>query len=79
MSPPRRPDPEPLETDDVRIVTIGTVLWFAALIGTLVFHDQLDDSGNGDWVWIALAGSFLGLLGLRYVVRRRRALRRTDD
>jgi O-antigen/teichoic acid export membrane protein len=72
MPPPRRPDPEPLETDDVRVVAIGTAIWVLALIATLVFHDRLADHGNGDWAWIALAGAFLGLLGLRYVRRRHR-------
>ena len=76
MSPPRRPDPEPLETDDVRIVAIGTALWALALLATIVFHDQLADHGDADWVWTALAGTFLGLPGLRYVRRRRQALRR---
>jgi uncharacterized protein DUF2530 len=76
MPAPRRPDPEPLETDDVRIVALGTGLWVLALVAALVFHDRLADHGNSDWVWITLAGSFLGLLGLRYVRRRRAALAR---
>ncbi|MEO6206199.1 MAG: hypothetical protein ABIO67_12595 [Mycobacteriales bacterium] len=29
---PRRPDPEPLETDDVRLVAVGTGLWAVALV-----------------------------------------------
>ena len=65
-----------METDDVRIVALGTVLWLLALIATLVFHDRLAEQGNDDWVWIALAGVFLGFVGLRHV-RRRRATR--DD
>jgi peptidoglycan/LPS O-acetylase OafA/YrhL len=76
MPPPRRPDPEPLETDDVRVIAVGTVVWFLALAATLVFHGTLADSDNADWTWVALAGSFLGLVGLRYVRRRRRALDR---
>src|SRR3954469_24993978 len=76
MPAPRRPDPEPLETDDVRIVALGTALWTLALAAALVFHDRLAEHGNGDWVWTSLAGSFLGLLGLRYVRRRRLATAR---
>jgi heme exporter protein D len=72
----RRPDPLPLETDDVKIIAIGTGLWFLALVATLVAHDRLADDGHESWVWVALAGTFVGLLGLRYVVRRRSALRR---
>jgi hypothetical protein len=60
-----------METDDVRVVALGTVLWVIALIATLVFHDRLADQGNDDWVWIALAGVFLGFVGLRHVRRRR--------
>jgi peptidoglycan/LPS O-acetylase OafA/YrhL len=64
-----------METDDVRIVALGTALWLVALVVALVFHDRLADHGNGDWVWVALAGVFLGFVGLRHVRRRQRALR----
>jgi hypothetical protein len=76
MPAPRRPDPQPRETDDVRIVFIGTLLWALALIATVVFHDRLADHDDADWVWVALAGTFLGLVGLRYVRRRRAAIAR---
>jgi|tagenome__1003787_1003787.scaffolds.fasta_scaffold20818819_2 hypothetical protein len=76
MSPTHHPDPEPLETDDVKVVAVGTALWFAGLLVALVLHDRLAENGHDDWVWILLAGSLLGLLGLRYVVRRRAAIRR---
>lgn len=79
MPPPRRPDPEPIETDEVRIVTVGTVLWAVALVASLVFHGRLADAHQGDWTWIFLAGTFLGLLGLRYVRRRRDAIRRDRE
>jgi LPXTG-motif cell wall-anchored protein len=79
MPTPRRPDPEPLETDDVRVIVIGTVLWAVALVLTLVWHDRLADTGHGDWVWVTLAGTFLGLLGLPYLLRRRRLLRQNGD
>jgi hypothetical protein len=76
MPTPRRPDPEPLEADDVAIVTAGTVLWALALLASLIFHDRLANGGNENWTWIFLAGTFLGLMGVRYVRRRRAALRR---
>jgi len=65
-----------METDDVAIVTLGTVLWALALIAALVLRDRLDDRGRDDWVWVAAAGVFLGLVGIRQV-RRRRADRRS--
>jgi Protein of unknown function (DUF2530) len=60
-----------METDDVRVVALGTVLWVIALVATLVFHHRLADQGNNNWVWIALAGVFLGFVGLRHVRRLR--------
>jgi len=71
----RRPDPEPVETDDVAIITAGTALWALALVVLLVLRGRLEDD---DWVWVAAAGTFLGLLGIRYV-RRRRAARRSGE
>ena len=64
-----------METDDVAIVTLGTVLWALGLMAALVLRDRLDDQGRDSWVWVAAAGLFLGLVGLRQV-RRRRAARR---
>jgi Protein of unknown function (DUF2530) len=61
-----------METDDVRIVALGTALWVVALVATLVFHDHLADQDDGDWMWVALAGVFLGFVGLRHVRRRQR-------
>jgi hypothetical protein len=75
MPPPRRPDPEPLETDDVAIITVGTGLWFVALVLSLIFHSRLEASGDASWVWILLTGGCLGLAGLVYL--RRRAQQRT--
>jgi len=77
MAPPRRPDPEPLETDDVRAVTVGTVAWGVLLLALLAAYPRLDDDGRGSWVWIAAAGFGLGLVGVRHVRRRRTALSRT--
>ena len=75
MPAPRRPAPEPLATSDVAAVAVGTALWAIALVLTLVLHDRLADDGRGDWVWIAAAGVFLGLVGLWHVRRRAARLR----
>jgi len=79
--PERRPAPEPIATDEVRVVAVGTALFAIGLVLTLIFHDRLEDGGRGDWVWIMACGVLLGLIGLRTVRRRRDALRRTltDD
>jgi hypothetical protein len=64
-----------METDDVAIVTVGTVLWAVALAAALLLQDRLDDQGRDSWVWVAAAGLFLGVIGVRHV-RRRRVARR---
>lgn len=64
-----------METDDVAIVTLGTVLWAVGLAAALLLRDRLDEQGRDSWVWVAAAGLFLGLVGVRHV-RRRRAARR---
>ena len=78
MAAPRRPDPEPLRTDDVTAVTVGTIAWAVLLVVLLVLHNRLEDQGRESWVWVAAAGLFLGLVGIRTVRRRRAALRRDE-
>ena len=76
MTEPRRPAPEPLETDEVRVVVVGTLLFAVGLVLTLVLHGRLAEHGHGDWVWIMVCGVLLGLVGIRTVRRRRDAVRR---
>lgn len=78
MAAPRRPDPEPLRTDDVTAVTVGTVAWGVLLVVLVALHGRLEDSGRESWVWVAAAGFGLGLIGIRHVRRRRAALARAD-
>lgn len=69
----RRPDPAPLETDDVRIVGLGTAVWAVLFLGLLPFRARLDAAGRGWWIWTCLVGTLLGLAGLAYCRRRRNA------
>lgn len=69
----RRPDPPPLETDDVKIVAAGTALWLVALVVLVVLRLTRDDIRDW-WVEMCAAGVALGLLGIRFCVRRRRAI-----
>ena len=71
--PERRPAPEPMETDEVRVVAVGTALFAIGLVIAVVLHDRLEDDGRGDWVWIMVCGVLLGLVGIRTVRRRRAA------
>ena len=68
-----------METDDVAVITVGTVLWAVTLVVLLVLRDRLADEGHEDWVWVAAAGFGLGLIGIRYVRRRRAALHGNTD
>ncbi|MCA1712006.1 MAG: DUF2530 domain-containing protein [Actinobacteria bacterium] len=75
MKPVRHPDPEPLETDDVRIVAGGTGLWGIGLLVLAVA--KLAGAGvHGWWIGMCAYGFALGLLGVRYCQRRRDAIAR---
>ncbi len=78
MSPRRaqRPDPAPLETDDVRIVVIGTVGWAIALVVLAVLRLAGVGAVQGWWLLMCIAGIALGLFGVRYCQRRRAAIAR---
>lgn len=59
--------------DAVRVVAGGTALWLVAFLVLLAFADPLAGADRLVWLWTALVGFLLGLLGLRLcVVRRRR-------
>ena len=70
MGRSRRPAPEPLETDDVRVLLAGIALWAVALVVLLIRQGGVGDGSTGRWVWVAVAGVFLGLVALRHVRRR---------
>ena len=78
MSEPRKPDPPPLRTDDVRTVLVGTVLWAVALVALLPFWSRLDDGGRLWWVATCASGFGLGLIGLAYTRRRAAAIARDE-
>lgn len=61
------------------MVVVGTVLFAVGLVATLVWvwAGRPGRLGDGDWPWVLLAGTLLGLVGLR-AVRRRKVLRRAD-
>ena len=66
----RRPDPPPKETDDVRLVAAGTVLWAVGLVVLLVLKATGADVHTW-WLEMCAAGSALGLLGVRASHRRK--------
>jgi Protein of unknown function (DUF2530) len=78
----RRPDPEPLRTDDRKAVLVGTAVWAGMLAATLALRADLVAQGRGWWVWTCIAGAGLGLAGLAFVhhreVRQRSSTHGTD-
>jgi hypothetical protein len=71
-----RPDPPPLETDDVRTVAVGTAAWGLGLVVLVVL--RLTDATRIEGWWIAMCacGLVLGLAGVRYCQKRRDAIER---
>ncbi len=71
-----RPDPPPLETDDVRTVAVGTGLWAVALVVLVVL--RLADVTRVETWWMVMCGCglALGLVGTRYCQKRRDAIER---
>jgi hypothetical protein len=72
---PRRPDPPPLETDDVKIVAGGTALWAVAAVVLGIVRLTGRDVHTW-WIAMCVSGAALGLLGVRYCQRRRDAIAR---
>jgi hypothetical protein len=64
---------EPLDVDGVRTIQVGIALWLVAFVAMLPFYERLRDSGHGWMLWTCAAGCGLGLVGLEYCRRRRRA------
>lgn len=72
----QRPDPPPLETDDVKVVAIGTVLWGAGLLVLAVLRLTGAAEVQDWWLVMCACGLALGLYGVHYCRRRRAAIER---
>ena len=75
MPPAKRPDPAPLESNDVAIVAGGTALWALALVVLLVLKVSGTEVHSW-WLVMCAEGALLGLVGVRYCWRRRTAVAR---
>lgn len=67
VNQPRRPDLQPLKTNDRLTILIGTGLWAVALVVLLVVQPDPEHSW---WIWMCVSGICFGFLGL-WIVRRR--------
>lgn len=66
---------EPMDVDGVRAMTVGTIIWGVIAIALLPFLGNLESTGRVWWMWTAVAGFGLGLIGVEYCRRRKNALR----
>lgn len=72
--PPASPRPEPLralDVDGIGVILVGTVVFAALAVATLIDRNRLHAEGHGWWVGVTLVGVALGLLALGYAIRRR--------
>ena len=76
MTSERRPAPPPLEANDQLVTAVVTAAWAVALVVLFILRDQLP-SGERWWLWTCLAGLVMGLFGLWYVPRMKRARARS--
>lgn len=70
---------DPLDVDGVRTLEVGTGLWLLGFIALLPFYGRLSEDGHLWWLWTCMAGFGLGLFGLEFCRRRRRARTERGD
>jgi hypothetical protein len=66
------PKVDPLDVDGTRTVAVGALLFLAAFLVLLAFHQRLAADGKTWWLWTCLAGFGLGVIGWDYCRRRKR-------
>jgi Na+-driven multidrug efflux pump len=67
-----RPRPAAVQTDPRRIVLVGTALFFVAFVALLPFYTWLGTHHHRVWLWTALAGGLLGVVGWTLMRKHRR-------
>ena len=65
--------PDALEVNPRPVVALGFALFFAAFVILLPFWTWLGEHHHRDWLWTALAGWLLGIVGWVLMGRHRRA------
>jgi hypothetical protein len=71
-------DVDPLDVDGVRTISVGAGLWLLAFVLLLPFYGSLKENDRLWWLWTCLAGFGLGMFGVEYCRRRRRARERAQ-
>jgi H+/Cl- antiporter ClcA len=66
----RRPEPPPLQTNDVLTALVGSVAWAVALVVLLFIGLPGPDRW---WLWVCVAGIATGVFGVWYIPRLHRS------
>ena len=72
-------DVDPLDVDGVRTVAVGAALWLVAFVLLLPFYGSLQENDRVWWLWTCIAGFGLGMFGVEYCRRRKRARQAQDQ
>jgi Mg2+/citrate symporter len=64
--------PPAVQMNTRRIVAVGTGLFFLAFVALLPFYGWLGDHHHRIWLWTALSGGVLGIIGWAIMLRHRR-------
>jgi Protein of unknown function (DUF2530) len=67
-------DLEPIETDGINLLYIGTFLFALATFVIIYQPNWIDDKTQSVWLKVTIMGTVLGLIGLRIIKRRRKRL-----
>lgn len=76
--PSLQPSPPPLEANDQLVAGVITAGWAVALIVVLLLRDRMPSTERW-WIWTCAAGLCMGVFGLWYVPRLKRARGRADE
>ncbi len=68
-------DIKPLDTDGIRPLNIGTVLFAIATLFIFFQNGVISEADKVIWLRIAIFGFFLGIIGLRILHNRKRKLK----